>query len=73
MNIIAHHGLEGFSISKLARQVGLVPSGIYRHFKSRDDILIAVQDFLRQRLFDNVEEVCQETNDSVERLHLLLM
>ena len=41
-------------MAALARRVGLVPSGIYRHFKNKDEILAAVFDRVEERLLANV-------------------
>jgi AcrR family transcriptional regulator len=72
LGLLAEHGLHGTSIAELAARVGLVPSGIYRHFKSKDDIIDSVFDFVRERLLANVEQVCQMTTDPLERLSRLL-
>ena len=61
------------SIAAIADHVGLVPSAIYRHFKNKEEILDAVIDLIRDRLLGNLAVVCQETNDPIARLQLLLM
>ena len=73
LDLIAEHGLGGLSVAGLARRVGLVPSAIYRHFGSKDEVLEAVVDLIRQTLLGNVRTTCQETADPLERLHRLLM
>lgn len=71
--LIARDGLRKLSVGAVARRVGVVPSALYRHFKSKDDILQAVLDLLAGRLMGNVQAVCQETSDPTERLRRLLM
>ena len=44
LGLVADQGLRRLSMAAVARRVGLVPSGIYRHFKSKDEILAAVLD-----------------------------
>ena len=39
MSLVASHGLRRLSLAAVARRVGLVPSGIYRHFKNKDEML----------------------------------
>ncbi len=73
LEIVAAQGLRGLSVGAVARRVGLVPSGIYRHFASKDAILEAVLDLLEERLLANVRDVCQETPDALERLRRLLV
>ena len=38
LELVASQGLGRLSVAAVARRVGLVPSGIYRHYKSKDDI-----------------------------------
>ncbi len=73
LNLVANEGLRRLSVAALARRVGLVPSGIYRHFRSKDEILAAVLDRIEQRLLANVEAARQEHDDSLECLRDVLM
>ena len=72
LDLIGTHGVEALSIGSVAERVGLVPSGIYRHFKSKDDLLYATLDLIGKKLLSNVTQVCGETSDSLERLRKLL-
>ena len=60
-------------MAAVARRVGLVPSGIYRHFKSKSAVLDAVLDLLEKRLQTNVEAARAETADPLERLRGMLI
>lgn len=73
LDLIGTHGIQALSIVSVAQRVGLVPSGIYRHFKSKDDLLDATLDLIGKRLLSNVAQICQETSDTMERLRMLLM
>lgn len=70
--LVATSGVRQLSVAAVARRVGLVPSGIYRHFKSKDEILDAVLEMLEKRVLDFVEAAVQETDDPLERLHGVL-
>lgn len=72
LQLVASQGLKRLSIAAVARRVGLVPSGIYRHFKSKDDILAAVLDRIDQRLMANVEAARAESDDAMECLRGVL-
>src|SRR5512144_2394866 len=72
LHLIATKGLRGLSVAAVARQVGIVPSAIYRHFASKDDLLDATLEHLGQRLLSNVHLAAEEARDPVERLHRLL-
>lgn len=70
--IIASEGIKGLSVAQVARQVGLVPSALYRHFASKDELLDSVLDSIGERLLANVGIVSEKTVDPLERLGLLL-
>lgn len=73
LELVASQGLRKLSVAAVARRVGLVPSGIYRHFHSKDEILLAVLDRIEQRLMENVRAACAEQTDPLECLHDVLM
>lgn len=73
MSIVAEQGLRRLNVAAVARRVGLVPSGIYRHFKSKDEILAALLDRIEQRLLTNVQAARQENADPMEQLRGVLM
>ena len=72
LELIGEQGAYALSIAGIAERVGIVPSAIYRHFKSKDDVLDGILDLLRKRLLGNVERVRKETPAAMERLKLLL-
>ena len=72
MNLIASRGLKGLSMAVLANRIGLVPSAIYRHFKSKNDILDMILDFIQERLLTNIKIANKETPESMGRLKQIL-
>jgi AcrR family transcriptional regulator len=72
LRIIASKGTRALSVAAVARQVGLVPSAIYRHFESKDRLLDATLEHLGDRLLSNVHLAAEETDDPLERLRRLL-
>ncbi len=72
MNLIASRGLEGLSMAALANRIGLVPSAIYRHFKSKNDIVDMILDVIQERLLTNIRITCKETSGPMERLERIL-
>jgi AcrR family transcriptional regulator len=51
LRLVAEHGLAGASMSRIAEAVGISNAALYRHFDSREDILIAAHDVLMDRIF----------------------
>jgi AcrR family transcriptional regulator len=73
LGLVATQGLRRLSVAAVARRVGLVPSGIYRHFKNKDEILDAVLDRVEQRLLANVKASRDEHADALDCLKDVLM
>jgi AcrR family transcriptional regulator len=73
LQLVASQGLRRLSVAAVARRVGLVPSGIYRHFHSKDEILHAVLERIEQRLLENVRLASLEHSDPLDCLHDVLI
>jgi AcrR family transcriptional regulator len=72
LDMIATGGINALSIAGIAERVGIVPSAFYRHYKSKDDVLDAILDQLRNKLLGNVEAVRKQTEKATERLKRLM-
>lgn len=73
LTLIASRGFHRLSLASLARDVGVVPSAIYRHFQDKDEVLDAVLELISQRLLQNVAAARRKKSSSLERLHDMLM
>ena len=73
LEMLGSRGVHDLSMADIARRVGLVPSAIYRHFHSKDDVLDAVLDLIGQRLLSNVQIVRGEGGSRLDGLQRLLM
>lgn len=73
VDLVGSQGMKGLSMGGVARRLGLVPSALYRHFRSKDQVIDAILDLLRDRLLGNVTAVCRETSEQLERLQRILM
>src|ERR1700750_1100184 len=47
-------GVAGFSMPKLARALGADPTAVYRHFASKDDLVLAIADRLIEEAMDGL-------------------
>jgi AcrR family transcriptional regulator len=72
LDLIAHHGLKGLSMAAVARRLGLVPSAIYRHFRSKDELIDATLELIAARLEHNVREATRVPGDSLDVVGRLL-
>jgi len=46
LRLLDENGLDGFSLPKLGRALGADPTAVYRHFASKDDLVLAIADQL---------------------------
>jgi AcrR family transcriptional regulator len=73
MSLIAREGVKGLSLAAVARQVGVVPSALYRHFKGKEEILDATLDLIQELVMDNVRSVRRESPLPLDQLKRLMM
>jgi AcrR family transcriptional regulator len=48
LRLLDTHGMAGFSLPKLGRALGADPTAVYRHFASKDDLVLAIADRLNE-------------------------
>ena len=72
LQLIAEAGANRLNMAGLARRVGLVTSGLYRHFDSKDAVLDAAIGLIGQRLQSEVEAARQEGKTALDQLRQLL-
>jgi AcrR family transcriptional regulator len=46
LRLLDQEGTDGFSLPKLGRALGADPTAVYRHFASKDDLILAIADAL---------------------------
>jgi TetR/AcrR family transcriptional regulator, fatty acid metabolism regulator protein len=52
LRLIARHGLPGVRLAEIADEIGVTDAALYKHFASKEDILIAAYDLLVDRAFE---------------------
>jgi AcrR family transcriptional regulator len=72
LRLVDRHGFQGLTYTRLADAVGVVPSGLYRHYPDKDCILEAVLALIQQRLEANVAQVQRDAGTALQRLKTLL-
>jgi TetR/AcrR family transcriptional regulator, fatty acid metabolism regulator protein len=72
LKVIARDGTKRLSVASVSREIGLVPSALYRHFHSKDQMLSAVLDYIIGRIQHNFHEVCEETEEPLLRMQRFL-
>ena len=71
-NIIRDYGVRGLSISNIAKEIGLVPSAIYRHFKSKNEILKEIVKVFSQKLNSLADIAATQEVNPLSRIKKIL-
>lgn len=71
MKLLALRGWQCISLAAIAKEVGVVTSAVYRHFKSKDEVLDAVLDLVEQCFRSNVQVA--PANDPITCVRDVLM
>ncbi len=66
--IIATRGAHGLTTRDLAHGVGLSEGAIYRHFRSKKDVLLGLIDEIEETLFECIERAKEEGDAPLEQL-----
>src|SRR5512134_3203054 len=72
LEVISRQGTKAMSVEGVARQVGIVPSAVYRHFRGKEEIVSAAIERMGARLLGNVLRAEKEAGKTEARLRLLL-
>ncbi|MBP8724558.1 MAG: TetR/AcrR family transcriptional regulator [Saprospiraceae bacterium] len=69
--LLTMEGVGGLTIKNLAREMQFSESAIYRHFDSKEDILVAMLDYLSEELEQRYERVVSVQRPFEEQLRVL--
>ena len=66
--ILLRHGISGLTVKNLAAEMGFVESALYRHFKSKEDILILMIRYLRHNIQQRLDAINDQTSPPEDKL-----
>jgi AcrR family transcriptional regulator len=66
--IIIKYGSEHLTVKKIAKEVGISETAVYRHFKSKKEILFLLVEYIEQIL---LEDISRATNKGCKPLEIL--
>ncbi|MCE5254610.1 MAG: TetR/AcrR family transcriptional regulator [Actinomycetia bacterium] len=70
LRLIASHGLQEATVSRIAQEVGMEAPSLYAHFPSRQDMLLAAVNALFERVSRHLS-LWSEAQDALEGLRIL--
>lgn len=68
LELIANEGLHAISTRNLAKKVGITEGALFRHFKSKRDILLAIMDDVHKDLLENLRHIALARQPAATRL-----
>ncbi|MBK8655159.1 MAG: TetR/AcrR family transcriptional regulator [Haliscomenobacter sp.] len=69
--ILSSAGVSGLTIKNLAKEMGFAESAIYRHFDSKEAIIIAMLDFLAENMEERLGRVLSHQKNPREALEAI--
>jgi AcrR family transcriptional regulator len=72
LGIVRSQGIKALNVAAVAQKLDIVPSALYRHFKSKSEIVAAVLELIGTRLNAHFQQVVNRELDPLEKLRLLL-
>ena len=73
IGIIHSEGIQGFTIKNLSKAIGFTEAAIYRHFKSKNEILCAVLDNFTGKLLEFITTIDENESNSLEKIEMVNM
>lgn len=58
--LVQEAGLAGLTVRKLAQRVGFSEAALYRHYPSKESLLVALMERLRGRLMEPIREIARD-------------
>ncbi len=71
--ILLHKGIKGLTTKTLAQEMGFTESAIYRHFKTKEDIIVHLLNVLYQDIEIRLSEIAKKNEPAREKLKLVFM
>jgi len=68
VDVASAEGLEGLTIGRLAKELGLSKSGLFAHFGSKEDLQLATIDAARRDFVANVIDPTQDVEPGLAKL-----
>ncbi len=71
MEIISEEGLPNLVMVKIAKRIGVTDAALYKHFSSKNDMLLFMIEELEQSMITELAEHIGNTQGPIERIHSL--
>lgn len=72
IKLIHTKGIQGLTIKNISKGIGLTEAAIYRHFKSKDEILSTILDDFRMNLDNKSKSILESDSPALVKLRTML-
>jgi len=72
LQIIRNEGIKSVSTKNLAKYTGLSEGAIFRHFKSKREIMLSIIDDVNRDMIDNLQQISIENISAKKRLYKVI-
>ena len=72
LDIISLEGLGSLSIAEVARRMGMANSALYRHFRDKDEIILAIVEEIGSRIQQDIRIADVTGQDSLDKLEIII-
>jgi len=66
--LLTQGGVSGLTIKNIAKEMEFSESAVYRHFKSKEEIIIAMLNYLSESMNIRLSKICSSDNSAKQRL-----
>ena len=73
MEIISEEGVHNLVMVKIARRIGVTDAALYKHFDSKNDMLLYMIEELKKSMLNQLLEEVMQIESPIERLEKLLI
>jgi AcrR family transcriptional regulator len=73
LKIIDEYGIKGLTVARIAKEIGFAESALYRHFKSKKEIISLILDSVHLDAKTNFKIIEKNARNSLEALRELLI
>lgn len=72
LQLVSEFGMKKLTMKNIAEKVGFTDAALYRHFKSKHDIMEMLIDTVSKNLINKINETVASIDDPIDKLHAIL-
>ena len=70
--LVSEGGVHNLTIRKLTKMAGITEAALYRHFNSRDDVIINLIEEVNDKLIETIKSSINSDGNSIDNLEIIL-